>query len=211
MTNDAQKVTSQKRSRGRPKGSTKLEAADRAVLRKVARLWIEQSKPVFASLVKEVSDVDEKDVSRLRRRWKVEGQELCDQAIVERGRLENLSFIEQLGFGISWLSQMAEKMLDALPIGAIRDELGKVSERSAAYERLGLRPEPPFDVTDPEAVMRAIARFEAREFRVSEDLTDSFPPGMRSDELKKSNKLYSWALLFYGLYENAKREEEEAQ
>lgn len=208
MTDDKKQNNNPKRRRGRPSGASRLNDSDIAILRRVAELELDLPGAKFASLLKQVGVSEDTDIRRMRRKWYDLAQGLRDEALIKRDEAENRGHWGDFLQIIQMVSEWAGAALDTLPIEQLGRSIADTHDKAAALRRLGIGTEPPFDVTDPEKLASAVARFEMRALQDLDSLGKTFPKDATLADLPKSQHYYAQALMFYGLYEHALAEED---
>lgn len=104
-----------KRCRGRPKGSAKFEKTDMEALRKVAEELVQNKHLTVTKLLRKHGYAEDKDLYRLRRRWRKYGKHLLQQAH-ERHQTEQQVYIKNIA---EYFSSFGKKYKVSIPLSQI--------------------------------------------------------------------------------------------
>lgn len=201
-----QRQTSDKRSRGRPHGSSRYLDTDQAALEGIAHDLVREPDLLATAVIRRLGYSGESEISRLQTKWRKQKVELTAEA-------QRLLDAES---GSTWLDDWVEffstvsKFVDEVVSPALRKvaaSLERQARRRVAREELGIAPRSPIGADN---VDRAIERFEARPHQTGEELVSDLPANMTVDEMPPSLRLYAMALTFHQRSLNAKEREDAA-
>ncbi|XSG81088.1 MAG: hypothetical protein ACPW61_08265 [Methyloligella sp. ZOD6] len=182
-----------KRPRGRPKGTTKFEQQDLRLLGEFADLAISQPQtPLAPFLVGH--GYEHKDVRRAQKRWRKEKAALLEEARVRADASPPDNLFEWMLYAGEMVAAMAGAVRPAME--KISGSLERAQRRVAAREKLGLDSDLPLDLTNQDAVERAIQRYG--ETVAKRRLPAEFDR-LTLAELPFSLKLYVVAMLLHEL------------
>lgn len=183
----------EKRPRGRPKGTTKFEKEDLRVLVKFADIALLSKHAKLAPFLRD-QGYDFKDIRRAQNRWKQNKQSLLEEARLRRDSAPAESILDLIAFFVNASSALAETAAPALE--AIAFSLEKAKRRRAALKDLKLDPNLPLDLSNTEAVERAIRQYDET-FAKNVHPTEFGERTLKG--LPQSLKLYAAALMMHQL------------
>lgn len=164
-----------KRGRGRPKGSHHFLNDDIKVCEKAADYIIKHPGTKPTAAFRKQGYNSESTLHRLRRNFKENKERYLTDAQSRYNAKLDLGLIGQATSFFEVVGDWVDIICRVAPVEFLHEEITKGKSNSSALKTLGMRPEPPFDIEDPNKLASVIAKFENRQFKSSDDLIGTEP------------------------------------
>lgn len=196
-----------KRSRGRPPGSSQFADEDRATLEKIADALVREPDLKPTAVMRRLGYGSEAEIRRLQSKWRKDKESLLADAQRRLDAQPPETTLDAIVNIIAELAGFAGALATAPAVQSLKESLDRQVRRHIAQDELGVSPRSPTEPGNQKNLERAIERFEARPHQSLEDLKADIPETMTVDEMPPSLRLYAMALMLHEMALDAKQRE----
>lgn len=195
-----------KRQRGRPKGSAPRKQADLKLLRRLAKELARHPDLNVTKVFRRYGVQGESNLARLRKRWREEGPSLLDAARIDLHHRESGGTFSKALLLFDDFAVRVHEVLEAVPLGDILRRAQTHHDVQQAKRRQGSSRDVALDTTNPEDLIAAIGRLEARDPDVEKRIIEAEGQGV---DLSDWQHQYVMAIVLHEMaLEGWKREQE---
>lgn len=186
----------EKRRPGRPAGTTKTLSADTALMRRAAAAMVREKHLKFSTALRDLGVVENKDLARLRKRWKLVGDTYLVNARAEIRANQTIG--ENLAdlLPIAEIFEFVQTMEQTLTDNCFVPRLHEIVQRANSVRRDREAIQAPFDPKDLDVVVAEIVRMEVRDRRIDTALDEK---NTTNEPLSDAEQMYLMAVALHAM------------
>lgn len=147
-----------KRERGRPKGSSRFSVSDDRACEKAAYYMVKHPGSAPTEAFRKLGYNTDSELHRLCGKLRKNKAQYLEEAQARSDANSSLGIVGRASALFETAGDWVETIINSAPVEQLREEISNGKAKSSSLKKLGIEPEPPFDITDPAKIASAIAR-----------------------------------------------------